>query len=323
MSEKFEPAYRQLPVAELARRAAVGHERLRACDLCPRRCGGDRLAGQPAKIGFCRTGGMAQVASYGPHFGEEEPLVGRGGSGTIFFGNCNLGCVFCQNYDISHPHAGQDGGMAVDAAALAGMMLELQEQGCVNINLVTPSHVVPQILAALVEARRQGLQLPLVYNTGSYDSLATLQLLAGVVDIYLADFKYWRPSEAKRLLRAEDYPQRAREAIKEMHRQVGDLKLDGQGLARRGLLLRHLVMPGGLADSEAIFRFLAEDISPHTYTNIMEQYHPAGQAHKFPPIDRPLDRAEYQQALELASQAGLKRLDERGAERLMRRLFRL
>ncbi|ADH84737.1 radical SAM protein [Desulfurivibrio alkaliphilus] len=319
MSKKSIPAWRQLAADELARRAAVAHERLRACESCPRRCRVDRLAG---KLGFCRTGALAQVASYGPHFGEEEPLVGRGGSGTIFFGNCNLGCVFCQNYDISHPHDDQAGGMEVDAAALAGMMLELQEQGCVNINLVTPSHVVPQILAALVEARRLGLALPLVYNTSSYDSLATLQLLAGVVDIYLADFKYWRPAEAKRLLRAEDYPQRAREAIEEMHRQVGDLQLDDQGLAHRGLLLRHLVMPGGLADSEAIFHFLAQKISPHTYTNIMEQYHPSGQAHQFPPIDRPLDRAEYQQALELAHRAGLHRLDERAAARLLRRLLR-
>lgn len=314
MTGIFASACRQMAATELNRRAAAARERLRACDLCPRRCGVNRLADER---GFCRTGARAVVASYAPHFGEEEPLVGQGGSGTIFFANCNLGCVFCQNYEISHLGEGRE----VDASELAGMMLALQEQGCVNINLVTPSHVVPQILAALAEACRQGLNLPLVYNTSSYDSLATLKLLDGVVDIYLADFKYWNPPSAKRLLQAPDYPPCARAAIKEMHRQVGDLQLDDQGLARRGLLLRHLVMPEGLADCAEIFNFLAREISPATYVNIMEQYRPCGQAFKYPPIDRPLDRAEYEEALELARSAGLHRLDERAAERLLRRLF--
>jgi len=309
-----EPAARCLPAGELARRAAVGWERLRDCDLCPRRCGVDRLAGER---GFCRTGVRAVVASCGPHFGEEDPLVGRGGSGTIFFANCNLGCVFCQNYEISHLGEGRE----VAAGELAEMMLALQEQGCVNINLVTPSHVVPQILAALVEACRRGLNLPLVYNTSSYDSLATLKLLAGVVDIYLADFKYWSPCSAKRLLQAPDYPACARAAIKEMHRQVGDLEPGDRGVARRGLLLRHLLMPEGLADSAEIFNFLAREISLATYVNIMEQYRPCGQAFKFPPLDRPLDRREYLRAVDLARRAGLHRLDEPAAQRLLRRIL--
>lgn len=310
----MEPAYHKLAAGELAKRAAAGRERLRACGLCPRQCGVDRLAGE---LGFCRTGERALVASYGPHFGEEEPLVGRGGSGTIFFGSCNLGCVFCQNYEISH----LDGGREVDDDALAAMMLELQEQGCININLVTPSHLVPQILAALEVACKRGLRLPLVYNTSSYDNPATLELLAGVVDIYLADFKIWDAASAGRLLQASDYPQWARAALKEMHRQVGDLALDEQGRARRGLLVRHLVMPEGLADSEAIFNFLAREISGNTYINIMDQYRPSGQAFKFPPIDRSLERAEYQQALALARQAGLTRQDEATADRLLRRLW--
>ncbi|MFH7318982.1 radical SAM protein [Desulfurivibrio sp. D14AmB] len=314
MVGKIEPAARRLAAGERARRAAAARERLRACDLCPRRCGVNRLAGER---GFCRTGDRAVVASYAPHFGEEEPLVGRGGSGTIFFANCNLGCVFCQNYEISHLGEGRE----VDDTQLAGMMLALQEQGCVNINLVTPSHVVPQMLAALVMACRWGLSLPLVYNTSSYDGLATLKLLDGVVDIYLADFKYWNPPSAQRLLQARNYPPCARAALKEMHRQVGDLQLDDQGLARRGLLLRHLVMPEGLADSAEIFNFLAREISPDTYVNIMEQYRPCGQAFKFPPIDRPLDQAEYAEALELARAAGLHRFDERAATRLLRRLL--
>ncbi|MFH7326044.1 radical SAM protein, partial [Desulfurivibrio sp. C05AmB] len=284
-----------------------------ACDMCPRRCGVNRLAGE---LGVCRTGAQAVVASYGPHFGEEEPLVGRMGSGTIFFSNCNLGCVFCQNYEISHLGAGE----AVTAAELAAMMLALQDQGCANINLVTPSHVVAQILAALEIAAEGGLKLPLVYNSSGYDAVETLALLDGVVDIYMPDFKFWDSASARRLAKAPDYPQQARAALLEMHRQVGDLQLDRRGLARRGLLVRHLVMPGGTAESEAILQFIADELSPATYVNIMEQYHPCGQAGKYPPLDRPLAPGEYERVLDAARRAGLRRLDERIGARLLRRL---
>jgi putative pyruvate formate lyase activating enzyme len=314
MAKTTEPGYPGLAAAgELARRAAAAHARLAACDMCPRRCGVNRLAGE---LGVCRTGAQAVVASYGPHFGEEEPLVGRMGSGTIFFSNCNLGCVFCQNYEISHLGAGE----AVTAAELAAMMLALQDQGCANINLVTPSHVVAQILAALEIAVEGGLKLPLVYNSSGYDAVETLALLDGVVDIYMPDFKFWDSASARRLAKAPDYPQQARAALLEMHRQVGDLQLDRRGLARRGLLVRHLVMPGGTAESEAILQFIADELSPATYVNIMEQYHPCGQAGKYPPLDRPLEPGEYERVLDAARRAGLRRLDERIGARLLRRL---
>ena len=314
MEKTTEPGYLGLAAAgELARRAAAAHARLAACDMCPRRCGVNRLAGE---LGVCRTGAQAVVASYGPHFGEEDPLVGRGGSGTIFFSHCSLGCVFCQNYEISHLGAGE----AVTAAELAAMMLALQDQGCANINLVTPSHVVAQILAALEIAAEGGLKLPLVYNTSGYDAVDNLALLDGVVDIYMPDFKFWDSASARRFAKAPDYPQRARAALLEMHRQVGDLQLDRRGLARRGLLVRHLVMPGGTAESEAILQFIAGELSPATYVNIMEQYHPCGQAGKYPPLDRPLEPGEYERALAAARRAGLRRLDERIGARLLRRL---
>jgi putative pyruvate formate lyase activating enzyme len=314
MAKTTEPGYPGLAAAgELARRAAAAHGRLVTCDMCPRRCGVNRLAGE---LGVCRTGAQAVVASYGPHFGEEEPLVGRMGSGTIFFSNCNLGCVFCQNYEISHLGAGE----AVTAAELAAMMLALQDQGCANINLVTPSHVVAQILAALEIAVEGGLKLPLVYNSSGYDAVETLALLDGVVDIYMPDFKFWDSASARRLAKAPDYPQQARAALLEMHRQVGDLQLDRRGLARRGLLVRHLVMPGGTAESEAILQFIADELSPATYVNIMEQYHPCGQAGKYPPLDRPLEPGEYERVLDAARRAGLRRLDERIGARLLRRL---
>jgi putative pyruvate formate lyase activating enzyme len=257
------------------------------------------------------------VSSYSPHFGEESPLVGQGGSGTIFFTSCNLGCVFCQNYEISHLGLGQE----ISDQELAAMMLDLQHQGCHNINLVTPSHVVVQMLTALPLAIAQGLTLPLVYNTSGYDALATLRLLDGVVDIYMPDFKFWNQATAKRLAGAADYPERAQQAIREMHRQVGDLQLDSQGLAQRGLLVRHLIMPGGLDETEKILNFLAQEISPNTYTNLMDQYRPCGRAEEFPTINRPLQAEEYQTALAMAAKAGLTRLDKRDWQRLIKKII--
>jgi putative pyruvate formate lyase activating enzyme len=290
--------------ALIRRRAEEARERLRSCDLCPRTCQVDRLRG---RLGTCRIGERAVVASAHPHFGEEAPLVGRHGSGTIFFSGCNLHCLFCQNYDISHSRAGR----AVDARELADIMLSLQAQGCHNINLVTPSHVVPQILEALAVAVERGLRVPIVFNTSAYDSVATLRLLEGIVDIYMPDLKIWDSGKAKRYLSAEDYPAVARQAILEMHRQVGDLVIDDAGLAVRGLLVRHLVMPNDVAGTEEILRFVAERISPETYVNVMDQYRPWGHALRFREINRPITDREYQEAQEAARRAGLVRLDDR------------
>ena len=298
---------------ELLRRRDAALARLSNCDLCPRRCGVNRLAGEQ---GFCRTGRLAKVAAHHPHFGEESVLVGRGGSGAIFFSNCNLGCVFCQNYAISHLGEGDE----VTAPELAAMMVRLEQQGCHNINLVTPSHVVPQILEALPLAIEAGLSVPLVYNTSGYDEVETLRLLAGVVDIYMPDFKFWSGESSRRFAKAEDYPEKARQAIGEMHRQVGDLLINDQGIADHGLLVRHLVMPEGLDESREILGFLAREISPATYVNVMDQYRPCGRSMDFPPLDRMLLPQEYRQALELAAQAGLTRLDQRDFHAILRAL---
>lgn len=296
---------------ELARRARAAFALIERCRLCPRACEAERHLD---RTGVCRTGRRAQVASYGPHHGEEDCLRGRHGSGTIFFTGCNLCCVFCQNWDISHAGHGRE----VSAEELAGMMLELQEQGCHNINWVTPTHVVPQVLEALAVAARAGLRLPIVYNSGGYDSVAALRLLDGVVDIYMPDFKVWDPDTAERLLLARDYPEVARAALKEMRRQVGDLVLDHDGLARRGLLLRHLVMPNDLAGTRPLAEWLARELSPHTYINLMAQYHPAGAVleerevpARFPDLRRRITRAEMAAAYAAARQAGLHRFDER------------
>ncbi len=299
------PAYLDLAAGgELEERIARAQVHLKGCDLCPRLCRVDRAAGE---FGFCATGRHAILASAGPHFGEEAPLVGTGGSGTIFVASCNLGCDFCQNAEISHDKLGRE----VTADEWAELMLSLQRRGCHNINIVTPSHVVPALLEALAVAAGNGLRLPLVYNTGGYDSLETLRLLEGVVDIYMPDFKFWDPEPAARFLRAPDYPERARAAIREMHRQVGDLETGPDGVARRGLLARHLVLPEGLAGTAEVCRFLAEEISPATYTNVMAQYHPAGRLERLGPLDRPLTPGEYAEALAAARAAGLWRLDER------------
>ncbi len=305
-SSSFEPAYLRLHrTGELQRRVEEAIRSLEHCLMCPRLCGVNRLADKTAA---CKTGRYARVASYFPHFGEEDCLRGWKGSGTIFFSLCNLRCVFCQNFDIS-----QDGdGSITRPEQLARMMLILQAQGCHNINFVTPEHVVPQILEGLVIAADNGLRLPIVYNTSAYDSMESLRLLDGVVDIYMPDFKFWDSALSLRYLKAKDYPEAACQVIREMHRQVGVLKFDENGLAKRGVLVRHLVMPGQIAGSAEIIRFLAEEVAPETYLNVMAQYHPAGKVseEKYPEINRRITSTEYLEAVRLAKQAGL-RLDER------------
>jgi len=288
----------------LTTRVQTALKLLQHCELCPRRCGVDRLAGE---TGYCRTGRYAQVASFSPHFGEESPLVGRCGSGTIFISSCNLLCTFCQNFEISHQREGQ----VVAPEHLAGMMLKLAQQGCHNINFVTPTHVVPQILEGLSIAIDHGLDVPLVYNSSGYDTVETLQLLDGIFDIYMPDFKFWDTEWSARFCNAPDYQEWATAAIKEMHRQVGDLKINAQGIAERGLLVRHLVMPNGVAGTTAIMDFLAREISPNTYVNVMNQYRPYGLAVKDSTINRRVSEQEYQEAVDAARHAGLKRLDPR------------
>jgi len=298
----------------LAERIKETEKRLSPCRVCPRGCGVDRLADER---GVCQTGAKAVVSSYAPHFGEESPLVGSGGSGTIFFTHCNLLCLFCQNFEISH--LGQ--GLETEADQLASMMVSLQRQGCHNINFVTPSHVVPQILSALPRAIEKGLTVPLVYNSSGYDSPETLKLLEGIVDIYMPDFKFWSRESAKCYAKAPDYPEVARAAISEMHRQVGDLVMDDDGIAVKGLLVRHLVMPGGLDETGEIMRFLARKVSKDTYVNVMDQYRPCGKAYHCPPIDRRLSKDEYQEAIKLARDAGLRRLDEKDWLRIVKKLL--
>jgi putative pyruvate formate lyase activating enzyme len=305
--EDFEPAYLELlRTGALAGRAQTAWAQLQNCRACPRQCEVNRLT---AEVGVCRTGERAIVASAAPHLGEETCLVGRRGSGTIFFSYCNLKCVFCQNYTLSQWRDGEE----LDPEKIASLMLQLQDWGCHNINLVTPEHVVPQAIAAIAAAAVQGLRLPIVYNTSAYDSLESLALLDGLVDIYMPDFKYWYPETARRLSKAADYPERAREALREMHRQVGVLKLDPNGLAQRGLLVRHLVMPGLLDEAAAIFGWLAAELSPDTYVNVMGQYRPSfrvgshlpGGTHRFADIDRPTSAAELQAAYRAAQAVGL------------------
>jgi putative pyruvate formate lyase activating enzyme len=306
---------------ELKRRAQDALSRLENCRMCPQNCGVNRLQGV---LGFCQTGRLAQVASFNLHFGEEAPLVGSGGSGTIFFGRCNLNCVFCQNADISQPDTNEAQVLTeVHPNQLAWIMLELQRNGAHNINFVTPSHVVPQILEALVLAVEDGLKLPLVYNSGGFDALETLQLLDGVVDIYMPDAKLMKPEHGKKYCAAEDYPDRAKEALKEMHRQVGDLFMNEDGIAEGGLLVRHLVMPGGLADTEDWMRFLREEISPNTYVNLMDQYRPCHHAEEYPELDRALRAQEMEAAEKMAAAQEIFRLDGRRGARVRKLWQRL
>jgi putative pyruvate formate lyase activating enzyme len=248
---------------------------------------------------------LASVSSFNAHFGEEAPLVGEHGSGTVFFTHCNLLCLFCQNFDISHQGIGEE----VSDEQLAGIMLALQRQGCHNINFVTPSHVVPQILAALAIAASNGLSVPLVYNSGGYDLPETLKLLDGVIDIYMPDFKFWDPEIARKTCDAEDYPEVARQALKEMHRQVGELVLNESGVARRGLLVRHLVLPAGMAGTRQVMRFIAREVSPRTYVNVMSQYRPCGRAHEVAGLEASLSPVEYRRAVAEAVEEGITRLD--------------
>lgn len=281
-----------------------------SCQVCPRLCKGvDRRADQ---FGVCKVGRHARVASAFPHFGEEDVLRGWEGSGTIFFSWCNLRCVFCQNFEVSQAPAGEE----LDAVGLARQMLRLQEQGCHNINFVTPEHVVPQIVEALPHAIEMGLRVPLVYNTSAYDSLESLKVMEGLVDVYMPDFKLWDEDKSRDYLAASNYPQIARQTIAEMHRQVGELKVDEDGLALRGVLVRHLVMPGRLEDTRRIVDWLAQ-LSRDTYLNLMDQYYPAWKAKtnpRFTEINRRVTHPEMQQTQELAHAAGLWRLDDRWRE---------
>ncbi len=302
--EKFEPAYLKLHrQGKLNKRAEDLWEILKECTLCPRMSKKNRLAGE---TDVCRSTGVLKVHSAGPHFGEERPLVGSYGSGTIFFSNCSLLCVFCQNWEIAH----RGDGSPTSHEVLARTMLKLQKMGCHNINLVTPTHVVPHIVRALQIAVKRGLKLPLVYNTGGYDRVEILKKLDGIVDIYMPDFKFQDPEVANKYTReAKDYPQAAAAAIKEMHRQVGELKLGRDGVALRGVILRHLVMPHNLAGTDRFVKWVAKELSVNTYVNIMGQYRPEHQAHKYPKIAKRLARQDYLQAIEWAQEAGLKRLD--------------
>ena len=310
-SEDFEPAYMKLfHSGELYRRSRQALRSLANCKVCPRDCEVNRLNNEHS---VCKTGRKARVGSYAPHYGEEDCLRGTNGSGTIFFSLCNLKCVFCQNYDIS-----QDGeGIEVSPEDLAAMMLDLQNRGCHNINFVTPEHVVPQILEALPLAVQMGLRLPLVYNTGAYDSMESMRMMEGIVDIYMPDFKYWSNERSQKYLKAKDYPETARTVIKEMHRQVGDLVLDENGLAKRGVLLRHLVMPDGLEDAENIMGYLSKEISADTYLNIMSQYFPAGKVSeiKYQEINRRPYSQELATVEKIARQCGLHRFDQREENR--------
>ncbi len=308
MSATRQPAYLSLPPRELRARAARAVTRLSDCRLCPRDCGVDRLAD---RWSACKTGRYAVVSSAFPHFGEEDCLRGHRGSGTIFFAHCNLRCVFCQNYDISQA-VKPAGARATGPNDLAALMLELQDRGCHNINFVTPEHVVPQILEALVPATERGLRLPLVYNTSAYDSLDSIEFMNGVVDIYMPDFKLWTTERSASWLRAADYPSTARAAIRAMHDQVGRLEVGPDHLARRGVLIRHLMMPGAFDETASILEWLARELGPGTYVNLMDQYRPAGKVddRRYAELNRRVPVAEYGKGLKLAEDLGL-RLDRR------------
>jgi putative pyruvate formate lyase activating enzyme len=291
-------SYNRISHEALAARSKDAVALLESCEICPRHCRVNRLAGEK---GFCRGGRLAKVYSYSPHFGEEPPLVGRHGSGTIFLSGCNLECLFCQNYEISQMDQGQE----VSARTLAKIMMRLQDMGCHNINLVTPSHFVPQIIEALAEAAGAGLKIPLVYNSGGYDRAETIHLLDGIFDIYMPDAKYGSDDMALRYSNAPRYTHYMKSSIKEMHRQVGDLVIDKEGIAARGLLVRHLVLPDGAASTKAVVRFLALEISRNTYLNVMAQYRPEYNACSAPRLNRCITQEEYASAVRLALDAGL------------------
>ncbi len=307
----FEPSYRRTYRNGLfPERIEKAFKIIEGCTLCPRNCRVNRAKGEK---GTCRAGYLPEVSSYSPHYGEESPLVGHHGSGTIFLTHCNLRCLFCQNYTISH----QGDGREVSFERLARMMLELQKIGCHNINFVTPTHYLPQILKALSLAIPSGLNIPLVYNSGGYDAVISLELLDGIFDIYMPDFKFGTSDPARKFCQASDYPDIARLAIKEMHRQVGDLIVDQDGIARRGLLVRHLVLPSKLAGTREVMHFLAAEISRNTYVNIMDQYYPCGDIPARSPLERTTSAEEFEEAVRIAWEEGLTRLDKRERRRII------
>jgi len=297
----FVPSYISLfEKGELNQRIRLLKEFLKECRLCPRECRVNRLDG---KVGVCKAGSELMVSNVFPHFGEESPLVGTHGSGTIFLTHCNLRCIFCQNYDISHLGKGE----RITSSDMARFMLRLQEVGCHNINFVTPTHYVPQIVSSLPEAIEKGLQIPIVYNCSGYESIEVIQLLEGVVDIYMPDAKYMDERYSLRFSNAPDYPLVIKRVLIEMHRQVGDLITNSKGIAERGLLIRHLVMPNGVASSEAVLKFIAEEISVHSYVNIMDQYRPEYRAYEYPEINCRITHKEYLEAVQIAKRFRLHR----------------
>jgi len=299
--DRFIPSYRKLNSNELERKIEQAYSLMNPCRVCPRECQVNRAEDE---LGMCHVGKNAIVSSYGAHFGEESPLVGKGGSGTIFMAGCNLKCAFCQNYDISHSVEGFE----VSTKELAQFMIALQSRGCHNINIVTPTHVVPQILKALKIAIGQGLNVPLVYNCGGYESIETLKNINGIFDIYMPDIKYADEEVSQRLSKAKNYPSIVKACLKEMHKQVGNLIVNKDGIALRGLIVRHLVLPNGLAGTNEIVSFISEEISKDTYLNIMAQYRPCYKANEYSQINRRITIDEYQAAVNAAKEEGLTRL---------------
>ncbi|MBN4050742.1 radical SAM protein [bacterium AH-315-G05] len=301
MINVYKPGYLNLlSNGELENRVKTLKQMLKNCVLCPHQCGVNRFNGE---IGYCKTLDNCVISGAQPHFGEEEELVGKYGSGSIFFSYCTLRCVFCQNYEISYCGEGQ----IVSTNQLAEMMLSLQSKGCHNINLVSPSHIVPQIVEAIFIASKKGLHIPIVYNTNGYDLTDTLRLLEGIVDIYMPDIKFSDNHTALKYLKVKNYYTFAKNAVREMYKQVKDLKTDDRNIAYKGLLVRHLVLPQNLAGTEKIIRFIADDISTNTYFNIMAQYYPAHRSYTFEELSRRISREEYQVAVDSAKLAGLKR----------------
>lgn len=300
--KNYTPGYISLyESGKLDNRIQVLNEKLKSCIVCPHNCKVDRLNNER---GFCRAGANIVIDGYGPHLGEEEALVGMGGSGTIFFSYCTLQCVFCQNCEISHHGEGYE----VSPSELSGIMLSLQKKGCHNINLVSPSHYVPQIVEAISLAAKNGLSLPIVYNTGGYDEIDTLKLLEGIIDIYMPDIKFGDNVKAKKYTKSAKYFDIAKGAVKEMHRQVGNLAIDERGIAYKGLLIRHLVMPENLSDTDKVLEFIAEEISKDSVVNIMSQYYPAHKSYTFAELSRRISRNEYNEAVKYAEKLGLKNM---------------